>query len=238
MGGHQYMAAVFREVGDRLEDMDAGRRVRPGEGLVEDQDLRVVGQGLGELRALAHPSAVTPGGPLGRVGEADDLQGRGGLVARVRRGHSIEPQERLHELLSREPSVELVLLRTVSQAPLQWDVVPRVFAEQRDLALVGVELADEEFEQRALAGSVRPHEARDPFAERCGERIEAEHLTIPLRDAGRFDDAVHPVMTSTAFMRTYVTRAARTVTPSKIARAPGQSIPVPAPPKAALATAT
>src|SRR3989442_3710336 len=146
MGGHQYMAAVFREGGDRLEDMAAGRRVRPGEGLVEDQDLRVVGQGLGELRALAYPSAVTPGGPLGGVGEADDLQGRGGLVARVRRGHSIEPQERLHELLSREPSVELVLLRTVSQAALQRDVVPRVFAEQRDLALVRMKLADEQLE--------------------------------------------------------------------------------------------
>src|SRR3989442_4099399 len=237
MGGHQHMAAVFREVGDRLEDMDAGRRVRPGEGLVEDQDLRVVGQGLGELRALAHPSAVTPGGPLGRVGEADDLQGRGGLVARVRRGHSIEPQERLHELLSREPSVELVLLRTIAQAPLQWDVVPRVFAEQRDLALVRMKLADEEFEQRALARSVGPDEACDSFAERCGERVEAEHLAVPLRDTRGLHHAVHPEITSTAFIRMYVTIAARTVTPSNIESACGQSIPAPDAPNAAIATA-
>src|SRR2546422_506605 len=237
MGRHQHMAAVFGEVGDRLEDMDAPGRVCSGVGLVEDQDLRVVGKSLGELRALAHSATITLGRPLGRVGEADDLQGGGGLRARICRGHSVEPQERLHELLSGEPSVELVLLRTIAQAPLQWDVVPRVFAEQRDLALVGVELADEELEQRALARPVGPDKAGDSFAERCGERVEAEHLAVPLRDTRGLHHAVHPEITSTAFIRMYVTIAARTVTPSNIESACGQSIPAPDAPNAAIATA-
>src|SRR5256712_7258484 len=158
MGRHQHVAAVFREVGDRLEDVDAAGRVRPGEGLVEDEDLRVVGKGLGELRALAHASAVTSGRPMPRARKPNDLQSSGGLLTSFGGGHAIQAQKRLDELLSREPSVELVLLRTVAQAPLQRDVIPRVFPEQRDFSLVRVKLADEELEERALARSVRPDE--------------------------------------------------------------------------------
>src|SRR3989475_7583663 len=144
----------------------------------------------------------------------------------------------LDELLSREPSVELILFRTVAEAPLQGDVVPRVLAEQRDLALVRVELPDEELEQGALARAVRPHEAGDSLAEGRGEGIEAEHLAIPLRDGRGLDDAVHPVITSTALIRRYVTSAARTVTPSNTASAASQSIAVGVAPNATLATAT
>src|SRR3989449_264057 len=205
---------------------------------LEGDEVLHARKGLGELRALAHPSTVAPGRPVRRARKADDLQGRGGFLSRFRRWHSIESQERLHELLPREPPVEMILFRTISEAPLQGDVVPRVFPEQRDLALVRVKLADEEFEERALASSVRPDEAGDPLAERCGERIETEHLAIPLRDADGLHHAVHPVITSTAFIRTYVTSAARTVTPSKIARATAQSIPVLDAPNAAVATAT
>src|SRR5438876_71590 len=181
--------------------------------------------------------AVSMRGRMGRVREADDLQGRGGLFAGLCRRHAIEPQEHLDELLSRQPAVELVLLRTITEAPLQWDVVPRVLAEERDVALVGAQLADEELEQRALPGAVRPDEAGDRCSERRGERAGAPPLAVPLRDAPGLDDAVHPVITSTAFIRTYVTSAARTVTPSRIASATGQSIPAPDAPNAAFAMA-
>src|SRR5213594_664185 len=172
-----------------------------------------------------------------RAREADDLQGRGGLLAGLRRRHPIEPQQGLDELLSRQPSVELILFRTVAEAPLQGDVVPRVLAQQRDLALVRVQLPDEELEQRALARAVRANEARDSLAEGCAECVEPKHLAVPLRYGRSLDHAVHPVITSTALIRRYVTRAARTVTPSKIARAHGQSIPMPGAPNAAVATA-
>src|SRR2546426_1698302 len=66
-----------------------------------------------------------------------------------------------------------------------------------------MELPDEELEQRGLARAVRPYEAGDPFAEGSGECVEAEHLAVPLRDGRCFHDAVHPVITSTAFIRTY-----------------------------------
>src|SRR5437879_3870431 len=96
---------------------------------LEGDEVLSAGQGLGELRALAHPSTVAPGRPVRRARKADDLQGRGGFLSRFRRWHSIESQERLHELLPREPPVEMILFRTISEAPLQGDVVPRVFPE-------------------------------------------------------------------------------------------------------------
>src|SRR3989442_2371936 len=206
--------------------------------LVADQVLGGWVGGLGLFRARARPAVVSSRRSLRRAGEAGDLQGRGGFLAAFRRTHPIEPQQGLDELLSRQPSVELILFRTVAEAPLQGDVVPRVLAEQRDLALVRVELPDEELEQRALARAVRPHEAGDSLAEGRGERIEAEHLAIPLRDGRGLDDAVHPVITSTALIRMYVTNAARTVTPSNTASAASQSIADGVAPNAALATAT
>src|SRR3989442_1255481 len=206
--------------------------------LVADQVLGGWVGGPGQFRAVANAAAVPSRRPRRRAREADDLQGRGGFLAGLRRRHPIEPQEGLDELLSREPSVELILFRTVAEAPLQGDVVPRVLAEQRDLALVRVELPDEELEQGALARAVRPHEAGDSLAEGRGEGVEAEHLAIPLRDGRGLDDAVHPVITSTALIRMYVTTAARTVTPSNTASAASQSIAVGVAPNATLATAT
>src|SRR5207249_9773133 len=75
MGRHEDVTARLCEVRDRPEDQDPGERVGPGERLVEDQDLRSVGERLGELRTLAHPAAVGPGGTLRRARETDELQG-------------------------------------------------------------------------------------------------------------------------------------------------------------------
>src|SRR2546427_592730 len=211
---------------------------RIGRGELERDHVFHPGEGLRQFRALAHPAAVSSGRSLRRAREADDLQGGGGLLAGLPRRHPIEPQQGLDELLSCEPSVELILFRTVAEAPLQSDVVPRVLAEQRDLALVGMELPDEELEQRALARAVRSHEPGDSLAEGRREGIEAEHLAIPLRDGRGLDDAVHPVITSTALIRIYVTTDARTVTPSNTASAASQSIAVGVAPNATLATAT
>src|SRR3989475_6471240 len=238
VGRHEHMPPVAGEVGDRPENVDAARGVGPGQRLIEDQDLRVVGEGLCQFRALAHAAAVSSSRSLRRAREADDLQGRGGLQAGLRRRHPIEPQQGLDELLSRQPSVELILFRTVAEAPLQGDVVPRVLAEQRDLALVRMQLPDEELEQRALARAVRSDEAGDSLAEGRGEGIEAEHLAVPLRDGHGLHDAVHPVITSTALIRMYVTNAARTVTPSNTASAASQSIALGVAPNATFATAT
>src|SRR5438046_9641945 len=90
-----------------------------------------------------------------------------------------------------------------------------------------MQLADEEFEQRALAGAVRTDEACDPRAERGRKAVEAEDLAVPLRDARRLDDARHPDTTSTNLIRGQVARAAIAVATSRIARGQRRSVGAP-----------
>ena len=201
MGRHEDVTAGLREFRDRPEDLDPGQRVGARERLVEDQDLRSVGERLGEFRSLAHPAAIGPGGTLRRARETDELQGvfRGLFGLRTR--HPVESQEGFHELLPGEPAVERVVLGAVAEAPLHRDVVPRILAQEPQGPLVRMQLADEELEQRALAGAIRTDEARDAGAERGRKAVEAEDLAVPLRDARRLDDTGHPDTTSTNFIR-------------------------------------
>src|SRR5207249_5183910 len=93
---------------------------------------------------------------------------RGFLGPRTR--HPVESQEGLHELLPREPTVERVVLRTIAEASLHRDVVPRILAEEPQGPLVRMQLADEEFEQRALASAVRTN--------RKSTRLNSSHVSI------------------------------------------------------------
>src|SRR5437867_4079803 len=160
-----------------------------------------MGERLGEFRSLAHPAAIGPGGTLRRARETDELQGvfRGLFGLRTR--HPVESQEGFHELLPGEPAVERVVLGAVAEAPLHRDVVPRILAQEPQGPLVRMQLADEELEQRALAGAIRTDEARDAGAERGRKAVEAEDLGVPLRDARCLDDTGHPDTTSTNFIR-------------------------------------
>src|SRR3990172_11888436 len=67
VGRHEHMTTVPRELRYGPEDVYAGQGIRAGQGLIEDQDLRIVGQGLGELRALTHPATVGPRGAVSDV---------------------------------------------------------------------------------------------------------------------------------------------------------------------------
>src|SRR5207247_214306 len=67
LGRHEDVTAGLGEFRGRPEELDPGQRVGARERLVEDQDLRSVGERLGEFRSLAHPAAIGPGGTLRRA---------------------------------------------------------------------------------------------------------------------------------------------------------------------------
>src|SRR5436190_1436241 len=158
-------------------------------GNLERDDMVHPREGLGELSRLRRARAT------------DELQRvfRGLFGLRTR--HPVESQEGFHELLPGEPAVERVVLGAVAEAPLHRDVVPRILAQEPQGPLVRMQLADEELEQRGLAGAVRTDEACDAGAERGRKAVEAEDLAVPLRDARRLDDTGHPDTTSTNFIR-------------------------------------
>src|SRR5467141_321452 len=201
MRRHEDVAALLGEIRDRSKDLDAGHRIGARQGLVQDEHLRIMGEGLCELRPLSHPATVRPRGTVRGACQADNLERVGRRLRGLVRGHPVETEERFDELLAAEPAIQLVVLRAIAEASLQRDVVPRILPEETHVALIRVELADEQFEQRALARAVRPDEDRDSRTERGGERVESEDLPVPLRDARSLDDTAQPETTSTAFIR-------------------------------------
>src|SRR5438132_1363128 len=81
-------------------------------------------------------------GPVGRGGQSDDLERGAGFLRSTRGRHAIKSKQRLDELLPAEPAVHLIVLRTVAEASHHRHVVPWIFSEQLEGALVRVQLAD------------------------------------------------------------------------------------------------
>ncbi len=78
--------ALVAQAMDDVHQVAAGDRVGAGERLVEEEDERVVDEGLRELGALAHPLGVAADGPVGVLGHADDVERPGRGLARRRGG--------------------------------------------------------------------------------------------------------------------------------------------------------
>ena len=80
--GDQHRAALLAEAHDQVDDVAPLGGVEAVERLVEQQQLRVVGEGLGQLHALAHAVREAPQLAVGGVGEGDHLEraARRGLV--------------------------------------------------------------------------------------------------------------------------------------------------------------
>ena len=173
------------------DGLPARDRIHPGQRLVENQQLGIVGDCLRHLDALAQALAVGADLLAGRVGELDEIEraarhGRGFLVA-----DSVEPNERRDPLEAGHPLVERILLGTEADAPIEARVLPDRLAEHRDSPLARLELAGDELHERRLAGAVRAEEAGD--ARRHSERdvVQADHLTVPLGDVIGTDNRDH-----------------------------------------------
>ena len=80
VGGEEDRPALAGQVAEQVHHVEALARIHPVEGLVEDQDGRVVDEGRGHLGALAHPLRV---GRERAVGGARQLDRREGPLDRV-----------------------------------------------------------------------------------------------------------------------------------------------------------
>ena len=69
------------EAGDEVEHLVAAERVEAGGGLVEQHQLGVGDQRLGELGALAHAGGEAADGPEARLVEADEVEDVGRPLA-------------------------------------------------------------------------------------------------------------------------------------------------------------
>ena len=163
--GEQHGAAAVGEAPQQPAHPAHALGIEAVGGLVEDQDLRVAEQRVGEAEALAHAERVLADAPAGRrLVEADELEQ---LVDALHR-HAHGPGGDGERLAAAAAGV---LRRRVEQDPdaaagvRQVAVAP---AEDPGLAAVGLGQADEHPHRRALAGAVGAEEAGD------GARLAAE----------------------------------------------------------------
>ena len=102
----------------------------PDERLVENEQLRIVGERLGHLDALAHALAVGADLLVRGVGQLDHLE-RAGAPARAprRRSTPFKPDQRRHPLEPGHAVVERVLLGAEADAEVERRVLPDRLAE-------------------------------------------------------------------------------------------------------------
>jgi len=160
VGVHEDGLAVGAQPQDQIADLLASQRVESAHGLVEEHDLRVVDQRLGDARALQHALRVGTEARIAGVGEAHPAEQRrdplGPIGARDARQLGVE----VEELDAGQVVVEVRDLRkeahVLSEARLL-DVV----AQDAGRACRRTDETHQRLQHRGLARAVRPDESED-----------------------------------------------------------------------------
>ena len=170
--GEQHGAAAVGEVAQHAPHPAHAFRIEAVGGLVEDQDLGVAEQCVGEAQALAHAERVLADTPPGRrLVEADELQQRVDALRRHAHGVGRDGER----LTAAAPGVLRGRVEQDADAPARVRQVAVAPAEDPCRAAVGLREADEHPHRGGLAGAVGAEKARD------GARLAAE---CDVRDDG------------------------------------------------------
>src|ERR1044071_2264300 len=95
------METCSRELLEERDYLGTRERIESVQRLVEDEDIRVVRDGLREPGALPHPFAVASDFPIGGVEQSDALKRSFGSLAGVTPAVSVNGQQRADELEAR-----------------------------------------------------------------------------------------------------------------------------------------
>ncbi len=200
-----------RERGHQVAELDAGARVEPRGGLVQDEQAGVVEQGLAQVQPLAHALREAGRRPVGELEQSAERRHR------THRADAFAPSEAVgargeveelrdgevrvgDELVRHEPDVPADLARLHQHAP---PLDPRV-ARVREVE------GGEDAHRRRLPGAVRADEAEDlatfererelvhrsDGAERAGDPLDVEqrasHRGRPPRGSPRRGEPTAP----------------------------------------------
>ena len=159
--------AVF-QLRDDVLDVLHGDRVDPGEGFVQQDELRVHGEGAGDLAAAAFTAGELDTLALAHLGEVEFVDEPFQALLPLGLGHPAGGLGHLHDghdvVLHRHLAEHGGLLREVAD-PLLGTLVHRELRDllvvQEDLAVIRNHLSRNHIETRRLAGAVRAEEADD-----------------------------------------------------------------------------
>jgi hypothetical protein len=156
-------ALVLQQLAHLLARLLAEQGVEVGEGLVEQDEVRLRGEGAGEGHALLLPPREVLGLPVLKAAEAHHLQGLPGADLRLGPGRPVEPERDVVE--HRQVREEGVVLKDDADRPsLRRHVhagARELLSPQRDGTGRGALEAGDAAERRRFAAPARPQNSKD-----------------------------------------------------------------------------
>jgi hypothetical protein len=155
VGGEQDGDAERRQAADEVEHLLPPDGVEPGRRLVEQHELGIGDERLGELHALAHPRRETTDGTEPRLVESDEVENVGRPLSRGARRKPGELAEAGNEVGCRLVVGEAVVLGHVAEPAADADGIggDRV-SDHLDRARCREQQSQHQPEQRGLASTV------------------------------------------------------------------------------------
>jgi hypothetical protein len=139
-----------------------GGDVETGEGLIEDEEFRIVEQGGEEEDFLTHALGVAGERGVATVPEADEAEEIVHFGFERAARNAAEAAGELEVFAAAEVGIEVGLLGDVAQAALKgFEIVPDVLAMEEDASAGGFEEAGEHLDSGAFAGAVGAEVAQD-----------------------------------------------------------------------------
>ena len=178
--------ALALEVLDEPDELALAERVEPAHGLVQDDDPRIVGDGLGELDPLAHAPAVAADEPVLVLGEIDDVEGPGRPVPDLGRPRSRRTAGGRRRTRGRSCPRRRRRSRGRSRCPGRAPGRSRS-ARPRTVTvpMLGFIWPVTSFMKVDLPGAVRAEEAGDALLDLQADVVQAEDVAVPLGQARR-----------------------------------------------------
>ena len=182
--GHQHGDAERSEPSNEREHVVAPDRVEAGGRFVEQDELGIADDRLGELRALPHPGRELADRPESRLVEPDEVEDVGRSLARGARRQPAQLAERRDDVGGGLVEGQAVVLGHVAEPRPHADRIARdVDAAHLDVALGRVGEAEQEPKRRRLARAVRADETDAPARHLDAQVVERGGARIALRQS-------------------------------------------------------
>jgi hypothetical protein len=164
---------------DEVADLARTDRIDPRGGFVEDDETRILDEGLGQSDALEHALRIA-GEPPRRGGlEVDELEQFRDAVLEVPAAHAAEFSVEAQRLRPGEVLVEVGILGEETDLVPRPDVA-RVEAEDAGLSLARGHQAEDDLHRRRLARTVRPDQSVDlARVDAEGEVVDRNDIFLP-----------------------------------------------------------
>ena len=156
----EHRRPAFGQLADRPPHLVAGFRVKPGGGLVQEDDRRTADQAHGDVEAAAHPTGERRHTAIGRFLQPEPPQQVCGGLGGV--GNVAQVADQQQVLATRQPIVD------GSELPGQADLVAHlvrsrgnVVAGHRGRAAIGLDEGRQDVDRRGLAGAIAAQQGKD-----------------------------------------------------------------------------